>query len=123
MSTVMIVDDSLIIRMSLKKIFEKKGLRVVAEAQNGREAFEKYCEHTPDITTMDITMPEMDGLTALAAIRGFDKSAKVVMISALGQELKIIDALNKGAKQFIVKPFREDDVINRVMTVLETGKE
>lgn len=121
MKRIMIVDDSLIIRMSLKKLFEKNGFEVVAEAANGQEAVDKFKKFQPDLTTMDITMPVLDGIAALELIRAIDEQAHVIMISALGQELKIIEALNKGAKQFIVKPFKEDDVLNRVQGVLCGG--
>ncbi|MGE4590071.1 MAG: response regulator, partial [Acidaminococcaceae bacterium] len=107
MRKIMIVDDSLIIRINLKKLFEKNGFEVVAEATNGREAVEKYIIFQPDIITMDITMPEMDGISALEKIREIDEQIPVVMISALGQELKILEAVNKGANHFIVKPFQE----------------
>ena len=121
MKKIMIVDDSLIIRMSLKKLFENNGFQVVAEAANGQEAVDKFQKFQPDLTTMDITMPVLDGIAALEMIRAIDEQAHVIMISAMGQELKIIEALNKGAKQFIVKPFKEDDVMNRVQSVLCSG--
>ena len=121
MKKIMIVDDSLIIRMSLKKLFENNGFQVVAEAANGQEAVDKFQKFQPDLTTMDITMPVLDGIAALEMIRAIDEQAHVIMISAMGQELKIIEALNKGAKQFIVKPFKEDDVMNRVQSVLCCG--
>ncbi len=118
MNKIMIVDDSLIIRISLKKLFEKNGFEVVAEAGNGEEAVAKYQKCQPDLVTMDITMPILDGISALEQIRGLDSEANVIMISALGQEIKIIEAIDKGARQFIVKPFNEADVINRVQSVL-----
>ncbi len=120
MRKIMIVDDSLIIRINLKKLFEKNGFEVVAEATNGREAVEKYIIFQPDIITMDITMPEMDGISALEKIREIDEQIPVVMISALGQELKILEAVNKGANHFIVKPFQEIDVINKIEHVINT---
>ena len=112
MKSIMIVDDSLIIRINLKKILEKNGYQVVAEAANGQEAVEKYGSFHPDLVTMDITMPILDGISALKKIREMDNDACVVMISALGQEEKIIEAMNDGARHFIVKPFNELDVIH-----------
>ena len=123
MKNVMIVDDSLIMRINLKKIFEKQGYKVIAEAVNGQEAVEKYLKYQPDLTTMDITMPVLDGISALQKIRLINHNASVIMISALGQELKIIDALNKGAKHYIVKPFKENDVISKVESVLSNNIE
>lgn len=121
MKRIMIVDDSLIMRMNLKKIFEKQGHQVVAEAVNGQDAVEKYmCTH-PDLVTMDITMPQLDGIAALQRIHMIDKNACVVMISAMGQETKIIEAINKGAKHYIIKPFKEDTVVNIINTVLNAG--
>lgn len=114
MKRIMIVDDSLIMRINLKRAFEKNGYQVVAEAVNGQEAVEKYGQVQPDLVTMDITMPVMDGIAALERIRQLHCGARVIMISALGQELKIIEALNKGAVNYIVKPFNEPDMLRRV---------
>ncbi len=119
MGKIMIVDDSLIIRMNLKKLFEKQGYDIVAEAVNGQEAVEKYAKHQPDLVTMDITMPVRDGISALEEILRMDGQASVIMISALGQELKIIEALDKGACHYIVKPFKEADVIGKVQNALK----
>lgn len=118
MNKIMIVDDSLIIRMNLKKIFEQQGFEVIGEAVNGEDAVEKYAKLQPDLVTMDITMPVMDGIAALQKIRFMNPYARVVMISALGQEIKIIEAINKGASHYIVKPFKESDVISIVGSVL-----
>jgi len=123
MKSIMIVDDSMIMRMNLKKIFEKQGYQVVAEATNGEEAVEKYMKLRPDLTTMDITMPVLDGISALQKIRMINSSACVIMISALGQEIKIIESMNKGAMNYIIKPFKEQDVINRVKIVLNDKAE
>ena len=117
MKTIMIVDDSMLIRVNLKKIFEKQGYCVVAEAADGQEAVEKYLKFKPDLTTMDITMPILDGISALQKIRMYNARASVIMISALGQEKRIIESLNKGARHFIVKPFKESDVIGKVESV------
>jgi len=111
---VLIVDDAVFMRMKLKDILEKNGYEVVGEAQNGQEAFEKYQATTPDLVTMDITMPEVDGLEALKMIRTFDAQAKVVMCSAMGQQGMVMDAIRAGAVDFIVKPFDTDRVITAI---------
>ncbi|HIZ52999.1 MAG TPA: response regulator [Candidatus Enterococcus avicola] len=115
---ILIVDDAVFMRMKLKDILEKNGYTVVAEAENGREAFEKYQATMPDLVTMDITMPEVDGLEALKMIKGFDASAKIVMCSAMGQQGMVMDAIRAGALDFIVKPFDTDRVIKAVDKVL-----
>jgi len=108
---VLIVDDAAFMRLSLKTMLEKNGFEVVAEAENGSVAVRKYKELHPDIVTMDITMPEMNGIEALKEIRKYDSNSKVVMISALGQEAFVREAVLSGAKGFVVKPFKEDYVI------------
>lgn len=108
---VLIVDDAIFMRMKLKDILEKNGFQVVAEAQNGIEAIEKYKSERPDIVTMDITMPEMDGVAALKAIKQVDPAAKVIMCSAMGQQSMVMDAIQAGALDFIVKPFDNDRVL------------
>jgi len=92
-------------------MLEKNGFEVIGEAENGSVAVRKYKELRPDIVTMDITMPEMDGIQALKEIRQFDSNSKVVMISALGQESYVREAVMSGAKGFIIKPFKEDYVV------------
>ena len=109
---VLIVDDAVFMRMKLRDILEKNGYEVVAEAQNGLEAIEKYKAAAPDLVTMDITMPEMDGVEALKNIKSFDTDAKVVMCSAMGQQAMVMDAIRAGALDFIVKPFDTDRVIS-----------
>lgn len=108
---VLIVDDAIFMRMKLKDILEKNGFEVIAEAQNGLEAVEKYNSERPDLVTMDITMPEMDGVAALKAIRQIDPSAKVIMCSAMGQQSMVMDAIQSGAIDFIVKPFDNERVL------------
>lgn len=108
---VMIVDDAAFMRMKLKDILQKNGYNVVAEAQNGVEAVEKYKAEKPNLVTMDITMPEMDGVEALKEIKAFDPAARVVMCSAMGQQGMVMDAIRSGAVDFIVKPFDSDRVI------------
>ena len=102
---ILIVDDAAFTRMMLKDILTKNGYEVVGEAENGAKAVEKYKEVTPDLVTMDITMPEMDGISALKNIRSIDSNAKVVMCSAMGQQAMVIEAIQAGARDFIVKPF------------------
>ncbi|QCX33204.1 response regulator [Caloramator sp. E03] len=111
MKRVLVVDDAAFMRMTLKTMLERNGFEVIGEAENGAVAVRKYNELKPDIVTMDITMPEMDGVQALKAIRQLDPSSKVVMISALGQESFVKEAVLSGAKGFIVKPFKEDYVV------------
>ncbi|MGY3746488.1 response regulator [Vagococcus salmoninarum] len=108
---VLIVDDAVFMRMKLRDILEKNGYEVVAEAQNGLEAIERYNETTPDLVTMDITMPEMDGVEALKKIKAEHPEAKVLMCSAMGQQGMVMDAIRAGAVDFIVKPFDSDRVI------------
>jgi len=111
MKRVMIVDDAAFMRISIRNTLTKNGYEVVAECENGRIAVQKYSEVRPDIVTMDITMPELDGLGALKAIMKIDPAAKIVMVSAMGQEVMVRDAVMSGAKGFIVKPFKEEAII------------
>ncbi len=111
---ILITDDALFMRVTLKNILVQNGFEVVGEAQNGAEAIKLYGDLKPDLVTMDITMPEMDGLTALKEIRGKDPNAKVVMVTAMGQKAMVVEALQNGAKDFIVKPFQADRVVEAV---------
>ena len=111
MATVLIVDDAAFMRISIKNMLTKNGYEVVGEAENGLVAVDMYKELHPDIVTMDITMPEMTGLEALKEIVKQDPQSKVVMVSAMGQEAMVRDAIVSGAKGFIVKPFKEDGII------------
>ncbi|MGF7185200.1 two-component system chemotaxis response regulator CheY [Desulfitispora alkaliphila] len=113
-NTVLIVDDAAFMRMMIKDILSKNGFEVVGEAENGQVAVEKYNELSPDLVTMDITMPEMDGITAVKEIRQKDPNAKIIMCSAMGQQAMVIDAIQAGAKDFIVKPFQPDRVLEAV---------
>ena len=108
---VLIVDDALFIRRTLKMILEQNGYEVVGEAENGLDGILKYKLLQPDLITMDITMPQMDGLTALKAIKKIDPSAKVVMITALGNESTVKETILFGANGFIVKPFVQEQVL------------
>lgn len=108
---VLIVDDAAFMRMMIKDILTKNGFEVIGEAENGAKAVEKFQELHPDLTTMDITMPEMDGITAVKQIKKIDPSAKVIMCSAMGQQAMVIEAIQAGARDFIVKPFQPDRVL------------
>ena len=112
MKKVLIVDDAAFMRVSIKNMLSKNGYEVVGEAENGKVALQKYQELGPDIVTMDITMPEMDGLEGLKAILSIQPAAKIVMISAMGQESMVREAVMAGAKGFIVKPFKEDVLVS-----------
>jgi len=111
---VLVVDDAAFMRMMVKDILSKNGYEVVGEAENGMKAVEQYQELKPDLTTMDITMPKMDGITALEQIMAFDKNARVVMISALGKEELVKKSLLLGAKNYIVKPLDRKKVLERI---------
>ncbi|MFY0542777.1 response regulator [Brevibacillus sp. H7] len=115
---VLIVDDAAFMRMMIKEILTKNGYSVVGEASDGAQAVEKYKELGPDLVTMDITMPEMDGITALKEIKKFDPNARIIMCSAMGQQAMVIDAIQAGAKDFIVKPFQADRVIEAIKKTL-----
>ncbi|HOO74390.1 MAG TPA: response regulator [Tepiditoga sp.] len=108
---ILITDDAAFMRMILKDIIVKAGYDVVAEASNGQEAVEKYKELKPDFVTMDITMPVMDGIQAIKEIKAVDPNAKVIVCSAMGQQAMVIEAIQAGAKDFIVKPFQSNRVI------------
>ena len=111
MAKVLIVDDAAFMRISIKNMLTKNGYEVVGEAENGAVGVEMYKDLKPDIVTMDITMPEMSGLEALKEITKSDPQAKVVMVSAMGQEAMVREAIVSGAKGFIVKPFKEEGII------------
>lgn len=112
MKRVLIVDDAVFMRFSLKRTIEKIGFSVVGEAENGEVAIGKYKILKPDIVTMDCTMPIMDGIEALKQIKQFDPDCKVVMLTAIGQETMVRKAILAGAVNFIVKPFKEETLIN-----------
>jgi two-component system chemotaxis response regulator CheY len=115
----MIVDDAAFMRMMLKDILTKNGFTVVGEAENGAVAVDKYMELQPDLTIMDITMPEMDGLQAVKEIRKLDSKARVIMCSAMGQQSMVIEAIQSGARDFVVKPFQADRVVEAVTKALK----
>ena len=118
MPTVLIADDAAFMRMMIKNILTEGGYEVVGEAENGQVAVARYRELRPDLTTMDITMPEMDGLAALREIRGEDPAARVVMCSAMGQQSMVIESIQAGARDFIVKPFQPDRVLEAIEKAL-----
>jgi len=115
---ILIVDDAAFMRMMIKDILMKNGFEVVGEAADGHQAVEKYSELRPDLVTMDITMPEMDGIAALKAIKSIDSNALVIMCSAMGQQAMVIDAIQAGANDFIVKPFQADRVLEAIQKAL-----
>lgn len=118
MSSVLIVDDAAFMRMMLRDILTKHGHEIVAEAENGVQAIQKFNETKPDVVTMDITMPEMDGITAVKGIMKLAPDARILMCSAMGQQAMVIDAIQAGAKDFIVKPFQPERVIDAINKVL-----
>jgi len=115
---ILVVDDAAFMRMMIKDILVKNGFDVVGEAVDGVQAVEKYNELKPDLVTMDITMPENDGIAALKEIKAIDPNAKIIMCSAMGQQAMVIDAIQAGAKDFIVKPFQADRVIEAIKKTL-----
>ncbi|SKA86127.1 two-component system, chemotaxis family, response regulator CheY [Caloramator quimbayensis] len=118
MPKVLIVDDAAFMRMMLKDILTKNGFEVIGEAPNGLKAVEMYKAEKPDVVTMDITMPEMDGIAAVKQIKAIDPNAKVIMCSAMGQQAMVMEAIKSGAKDFIVKPFQPERVLEALKKVL-----
>ncbi len=117
-NSILVVDDAAFMRMMIKEVLTKNGFNVVGEAENGAVAVERYKELKPDLVIMDITMPEMNGIEALKAIRAVNADAKVIMCSAMGQQAMVIEAIQSGAKDFIVKPFQPERVFEAVRKVL-----
>ena len=115
---ILIVDDAAFMRMMIKDILTKNGYTIAAEAENGKIAVDKYNEVKPDLVLMDITMPEMDGIQALKAIKGSDPNAAIIMCSAMVQQAMVIEAIQSGAKDFIVKPFQAERVLEAVKKVV-----
>lgn len=118
MTKVLIVDDAAFMRMMIKDILQKNGFEVIGEGSNGIEAVNLYKKERPDVVTMDITMPDMDGVEAVKEIRSFDPAAKIIMCSAMGQQSMVMDAIKSGAKDFIVKPFQADRVLEAIRKVV-----
>jgi len=120
-SKVLIVDDTLFMRQMLKSILEKEGYEICGEAQNGKEAIDKYQELKPDLTTIDIIMPLVDGIDGITAVKNIlyiDPNAKIIIVSAMGQDALVVEAIQAGAKDFIVKPFRPLKVIEAVNKII-----
>lgn len=115
---ILVVDDAAFMRMMIKDILRKGGYEIVGEAEDGAKAIEKYGELRPDLVTMDITMPDMDGIVAVKEIRKIDPEASIIMCSAMGQQAMVIDAIQAGAKDFVVKPFQPDRVLEAVRKIL-----
>ena len=118
MAKVMICDDAAFMRMMIKDILTKNGYEIAAEAANGAIAVEKYPDAKPDLVLMDITMPDMDGIQALKKIKEIDPNANIIMCSAMGQQAMVIEAIQSGAKDFIVKPFQAERVLEAVKKVV-----
>lgn len=117
MATILVVDDSDFMRVRCRQLLAGEGFTVL-EAGNGQEAVEKFQEHRPDLVMMDITMPVMDGITAVKEIRKINPDAKIVMCSALGQQAAVLEAVKAGARDFIVKPFQPERVVSAVRKIL-----
>ena len=118
MAKILTVDDAAFMRKVIKDTLSKAGYTEIFEAEDGAMAVEKYNEIKPDLVLMDITMPNMDGLEALKAMRAKNGSANIVMCSAMGQEAMVIDAIQSGAKDFIVKPFKSDRILKTVTSIV-----
>lgn len=116
---ILVVDDAAFMRMMLREILTKNNFQVIGEADDGKKAVENYRELKPDLVTMDITMPEMDGIEAVRRIKAIDPDARVVMCSAMGQQTMVIDAIRAGALDFIVKPFKPERVVEAVRKALK----
>ena len=121
MARVLVVDDALFMRKMLSDILKKEGFEVVGESDNGKDAVDKYKELKPDLVTMDIVMPKMEEIDGIAAVREIVKSdpqAKIIMVSAMGQHALVVEAIQAGAKDFIVKPFQPSRVVEAIRRVL-----
>lgn len=115
---ILVVDDAVVMRMMIKGILSKHGFDVVGEAQNGVEAVDKYRQLHPDLVTMDVVMPEMDGITAVKQIMAHDPAAKIVMCTSMGQQALVVEAIQAGAKSFITKPFQPPKIVETINKVL-----
>jgi two-component system, chemotaxis family, chemotaxis protein CheY len=118
MARILVVDDAAFMRMMLKNIILELGHEVVGEAGNGQQALAMFQELQPDLVTMDITMPDMDGIAAVKEIRAVDPNAKIIMVSAMGQQALVLEAIQSGAKDFIVKPFEKERIRDAIQRVL-----
>jgi two-component system chemotaxis response regulator CheY len=115
---VLIVDDAVVMRMMIKGILSKNGYEIVGEAQNGAEAVEKYRALTPDLVTMDMVMPEMDGISAVKEIVANHPDARIIMCTSMGQQALVVEAIQAGAKSFITKPFQPPKILETIQKVL-----
>lgn len=115
---VLIVDDAVVMRMMIKGILSKNGFEIVGEAQNGVEAVDKYKQLMPDLVTMDMVMPEMDGISAVKQIIAHDANAKIIMCTSMGQQALVVEAIQAGAKSFITKPFQPPKILETLEKVL-----
>ncbi|MCD5405056.1 MAG: response regulator [Desulfotomaculum sp.] len=115
---ILIVDDAAFMRMMIKNIVTKAGYEVVGEAENGAQAVEMYKELKSDLVIMDITMPEMNGIQAVKAIKEIDPNANIIMCSAMGQQAMVMEAIQAGAKDFIVKPFQQDRILQAIKRII-----
>lgn len=118
MAKIMIADDTAFMRAMIRELLTGSGHEIVAEAKNGVEAVRMYQAIQPDVLTLDITMPEMDGVTALRSIRSMDPGARVIMCSAMGQHAMVLDAIQAGAKDFVVKPLQQRRLLDAIERVL-----
>lgn len=114
MNKVLIVDDAAFMRGNIKQMLSNNGYEVIGEAENGLEGVRKYKELSPDIVTMDITMPEMSGIQAVQEIRKINPRAKIIMVSAMGQQNFVLEAIKSGATGFVVKPFKEEQIMKAI---------
>lgn len=119
MARIMLVDDTAFVRKGLRRIFEEYGYEIVAEATNGKEALQLYKQHKPDVVTLDITMPEMDGISTLKELKKLDLKAKVVMCTTFGRKDKIIEAIQSGASDYIIKPYQKERVLEAIEKQLD----
>lgn len=119
MKNILVVDDAMFMRTLLKNTLTRLGYSVVGEASNGKEGFEQYKALKPDLVTMDITMPEVNGIEGVKLIKGIDPSAKIIMVSAMGQKGMVVEAIQAGASGFIVKPFNAEKVGQEVGSLLK----
>lgn len=122
MARILLTDDAAFMRMMLKDILTKNGHEIVGEAANGEEALTKYKEVSPDVTFMDITMPVKDGIGGLKDIMAYDPKAKVIMCSAMGQQAMVLESIQSGAKDFIVKPFQADRILEALQKQLSSRR-
>ena len=122
MKKILVVDDSKVIRMVIKRLLTQHGYQIAGEAENGRAAFEKYKDLRPDAVTMDIIMPEVDGIQGLKDIISFDKQAKVIMISAIDQKESLLEAIRQGAADYVVKPFEDDRMVAAMKNIIDENQ-